>query len=91
MVLGDILASLTDETAAIETILGAGDLTLLAAVKEQAATDGLALGACVVQTVQRYTNEANDEEWVTVIGLMNRTDDPGTICLKRAFEHALRA
>lgn len=89
--LGDILARLTDETTAVETILGAGDLTLLAAVKEQAATDGLDLGACVVQTVQRYTNEANDEEWVTLIGLMNRTTDPGTICLKRAFEHALRA
>ncbi len=91
MVLGDILARLTDETTAVETILGAGDLTLLAAVKEQAATDGLDLGACVVQAVQRYTNEANDEEWVTLIGLMNRTADPGAICLKRAFEHALRA
>ena len=90
MVLGDILARLTDETTAVETILGAGDLTLLAAVKEQAVTDGLDLGACVVQTVQRYTNEANDEEWVTLIGLMNRSSDPGAICLKRAFERALR-
>jgi len=61
---------------------------LLAAVKQQAAADGLDLGACVVQTVQRYTNEANDEEWVTLIGLMNRTDDPSAICLKRAFEHS---
>jgi len=58
--LGDILARLTDETTAVETILGAGDLALLAAVKELAATDGLDLSACVVQTVQRYTNEAND-------------------------------
>ncbi len=41
-----------------------------------------------MQTVQRYTNEANDEEWVTLIGLMNRTDDPSAICLKRAFEHS---
>ena len=89
--LGDILARLTDETTAVETILGAGDLTLLAAVKELAAADGLDLGACVVQTVQRYTNEANDEEWVTLIGLMNRTNDPGAVCLKRAFEHAQRA
>ena len=89
MVLGDILASLTDETTAVETILGAGDLTLLAAVKEQAAAEGLDLGVCVVQAVQRYTNEANDEEWVTLIGLMNRSSDPGAICLKRAFAYAL--
>ena len=86
--LGDILARLTDETAAIETILGAGDLSLLTAVRQQAAADGLDLGACIVQTVQRYTNEANDEEWVTLIGLMNRTNDPSAICLKRAFEHS---
>ena len=53
--LGDILAKLTDETTAVETILGTGDLTLLAAAQEQAAAEGLDLAACVTQTVQRYT------------------------------------
>ena len=88
--LGDILARLTDETTAVETILGAGDLTLLTMVKERAAAEGLDLAACVTQTVQRYTHEASDEEWVTLIGLMNRANDPGAICLRRAFEHAQR-
>jgi hypothetical protein len=88
--LGDILARLTDETAAVETILGAGDLTLLTVVKERAAAEGLDLAACVTQTVQRYTHEASDEEWVTLIGLMNRANDPGAVCLKRAFEQAQR-
>ena len=83
--LGDILARLTDETTAVETILGAGDLALLTIVKERAAVEGLDLAACVTQTLQRYTHEASDEEWVTLIGLMNRADDPGAICLKRAF------
>jgi hypothetical protein len=89
--LGDILAKLTDDTTAVETILGAGDLTLLAAVQKQAAADGVELAAYVTQTVQRYTNEASDEEWVTLMGLLNRSQDPGSACLKRAFEHALRA
>ena len=88
--LGDILARLTDETVAVETILGAGDLTLLTVVKERAAAEGLDLAACVTRTVQRYTHEASDEEWVTLIGLMNRANDPGALCLKRAFEHAQR-
>ena len=86
--LGDILARLTDETAAVETILGAGDLALLTMVKERAAAEGLDLAACVTQTVQRYTHEATDEEWITLIGLMNRANDPGAVCLKRAFERA---
>ena len=88
--LGEILARLIDETTAVETILGAGDLALLSAVKEQAAAEGLDLAACVTQTVQRYTHEASDEEWVTLIGLMNRANDPGAVCLKRAFEQAQR-
>lgn len=88
--LGDILARLTDETAAVETILGTGDLTLLTVVKERAAAEGLDLAACVTQTVQRYTHDASDEEWVTLIGLMNRANDPGAVCLRRAFEHAQR-
>ena len=88
--LGDLLASLTDEATALETILSAGDLKLLAAAQELAAADGLDLAAFMTQTVQRYTNEASDEEWVTLMGLLNRSQDPGTICLKRALEHDLR-
>jgi len=88
--LGDILAKLTDDASAVETILGTGDLALLTAAKQHAAAEGLDLATCLVQTVQRYTNEATDEEWVTLIGQMNRANDPGATCLKRAFDHALR-
>ena len=90
IMLGDLLASLTDETTALETILSAGDLRLLAAAQELAAADGLDLAAYVTQAVQRYASEASDEEWVTLMGLLNRSQDPGTTCLKRALEHALR-
>ena len=88
--LGDILASLTDEASAAEAILRSGDLKLLAAAQEHAAVEGLDLAACVTQTISRYTNEASDEEWVTLMGLLNRSADPGTVCLRRAFEHAQR-
>ena len=88
--LGDILARLSDETIAVETILGSGDLTLLAAVKERAGAEGLDLAACVTQTVQRYAHEASDEEWVTLMGMLNRSSNPGATCLKRAFECAQR-
>jgi hypothetical protein len=90
IMLGDLLASLTDEATALETILSAGDLKLLAAAQELAAADGLDLAAFVTQTVQRYTNEASDEEWVTLMGLLNRSQYPGTTCLQRTFEYALR-
>jgi hypothetical protein len=90
LMLGDILARLTDETLAVETILGTGDLALLAAVQEHAAAEGLDLAACITQTVQRYTATASDEEWVTLVGMLNRAPDPGTTCLKRAFAYTKR-
>jgi hypothetical protein len=88
--LGDLLTSLTDETTALEMIMSAGDLKLLTATQELAAADGLDLAAFVTQTVQRYANEASEVEWITLMGLLNRSPDPGTTCLKRALEHALR-
>ena len=88
--LGDLLANLTDETTALETILGAGDLALLTAVRDHAAAECVDLGAYVGQMVQRYANEASDEEWITLMGALNRSQDPGATCLKRAFAYDLR-
>jgi hypothetical protein len=87
--LGDLLATLTDETIAIETIINTGDLTLLAAVREQAAAKGLDLATCVAQALKLYSDTASDEEWVTLMGIMNRSSDPGAVCLKRALAYAL--
>lgn len=89
MLLGDLLAELSDETAATEAILSVNDLAMLAAMRQRAAADGLDLPAYVAGTVRRYASEATDEEWITLMGLLNRAPDPGAVCLKRAFEHAL--
>ena len=89
--LGDLMTSLTDEATALETIMGAGDLKLLAAARGtgRRRADSI-LRPFVTQTVQRYASEASDEEWLTLMGLLNRSQDPGATCIKRALEHALR-
>jgi len=87
--LGDLLANLTDESAALEAILDAGDSKLLAAARERAAAEGLELGAYMAQAVQHYASRSSDEEWVTLLGLLNRSFDPGAVCLRRALTHAL--
>jgi hypothetical protein len=86
--LGDLLAKLTDETAAVETLLQLGDLTLLETARGRAAAEGIELAACVTQTVQRYASTASDEEWITLMGMLNRSQDPGATCLRRAFAYA---
>lgn len=89
MLLGDILSRLENDGEAAEVILGAGDLRLLAAMKEQAEAEGLSLAAYTRAAVQRYVAAASDEEWITLMGQIGRTADPGGICLKRAFESVI--
>jgi len=91
MMLGDLFSRLTDDGQATEIILEAGDLPMLAAMRARADAAGLDLATFAKASLQRYAIEASDEEWITLMGLIGRTNDPGRICLKRAFDNALRA
>jgi hypothetical protein len=88
MLLGDLISQFDDETVAAETVLRVGDLALIAAMRRNADALGMTLGAYASQAVRHYMDSAPDEEWTTLIGLMGRSDDPGTVCLKRAFAQA---
>lgn len=90
MLLGDVIVQLEDEAFAMETLVGLGDLALLARVEQAAADDRLTPGAFAAQSVQLFSNQASDEDWVSLIGVMGQTPDPGRVCLKKMVEFALR-
>jgi len=85
MLLGDLLNRFDDEAVAAETVLRVGDLALIAAMTRNAEALGLSLGTYAAQAVRQYADNASDEEWTTLIGQMGRAEDPGAVCLKRAF------
>ena len=89
MLLGDLIAGLEDDAVASETILRVGDLKLLAAMQASAEAEGMDLASYARTAVQRYTAEASNEEWITLMGLLSRADDPGLVCLRRALEHTV--
>ena len=89
MMLGDLVAHMADGAAVEETLLSLADLSLLAELRAQAEASGLELGAYAAAAATRYASEASEEEWVTLIGAMARTQDPGAIYLKRAFVYAI--
>ncbi|MEQ9691565.1 MAG: hypothetical protein RLO48_17710 [Bauldia litoralis] len=89
MLLGDIIARLTDETTAAETILGLGDLGLLADMRRQAEDNGVSLGAYSAWIVRTYADNASSDEWTNLMSALNRSDDPGATCLQRAFGYVL--
>lgn len=90
MLLGDLLARFRDETIATEIVLGCGDLVLIAGLMEQAQINGQTLGSYAAGAVRRYAADASDEEWVTLMGALGRAEDPGTVCMRRAFDHVLQ-
>jgi hypothetical protein len=90
MLLSDIIAALDDEAFAAETLIGLGDLPLLSRVRTRAEHDGVTLGEFATQAVETFANRASDDDWVSLIGVMGRSDAPGEICLKTMVEFALR-
>ena len=90
MLLGDVIAGLDDEAAAMETLVSLGDLALLRRVEEAAAEHALTPGEFAAQAVDTFSSRASDEDWVSLIGVMGRTADPGQACLKAMVEFALR-
>lgn len=90
MLLGDLIARFDDNAVAMETLLAIGDLSLVARVEEAAAREGVTPGEFAVSAGHRFCDGASDDDWVSLIGVMSRTDDPGTVCLKKMLEFALR-
>lgn len=88
MLLGDILKTFSDESVATEYLLSLGNIPLLRRLQDLAQREGETLGEFASGAVQRYASQASEEEWLTLIGLISRADDPARICLQRALEQA---
>jgi len=85
MLLGDLIARFDDEALAAETLLSLEDLALTMRVRDACAQEGLTSGEFASMAVQKFSATANEEEWVTVIGLMARTKEPGLVLLRRSL------
>jgi hypothetical protein len=89
MQLGDVIARFEDEAFVNETLLALDDLALTAQVVASAAESNVTAGEFAAQSVGRFVNNASDEEWLTLIGLMSRAEDPGQVFLRRVLSSAL--
>lgn len=85
MLLGDMIARFDDEAVAAEALLSLNDLALAARIQDAAAREGLTAGEFASAAVQHFSASASDEDWVTALGQMARTAEPGTELLRRAL------
>ncbi|MCL4766547.1 MAG: hypothetical protein KJZ80_09975 [Hyphomicrobiaceae bacterium] len=89
MTLGELLATWQDEATVLDALIALDDLGLLARVRQAAEEEGSDLAAFVRQEVGRFVNEADDEAWTTLIGRLNRAEDPARAGLKTMIEFGL--
>ena len=89
MLLGDVIAKFEDEAFVNETLIALDELAFSARVFSHAADIKVSVGEFAAESVGRFVNSAIDEEWLTLLGLMARTDNPGQVFLRQALSSAL--
>jgi hypothetical protein len=90
MLLGDLIARFSDQAIAEEILLRLDDLVLLTNLRAQSDAAGISLGSYTAAAASRYAAEASEDEWLTLIGAMNRSHNPGDAYLKRALAYAVK-
>jgi hypothetical protein len=78
MQLGDIIRSLSEEAAANESLLACNDIVLFARIGEAAKRYEETVGEYASGAVRRFANLAGNEDWLGLMNVVERTDDPGT-------------
>ncbi len=82
MLLGSIIANLSDETSILETLTSLDDLVLMARLREAAAEAGEPLGCFASAVVGSFVARADDAAWLSLMAATSKADDPGKACLR---------
>ena len=82
MLLGSIMAGLSDEPSILETLASLDDLVLLARMREAAAAAGEPLGSFASAAVGTFLARADDTAWLSLMAVAGKADDPGRACLR---------
>ncbi len=88
MLLGDVIANFQEPVLAAEALLALDDLALMARISEAATEQHMTPGEFALQCVGYFVSRANDEEWLTLIGLMSKSDNPGQVFLRRVLANS---
>ena len=89
MLLGDLIAKFDDPDFAGEALFALDDLVLTAQVTAAAAAENISPGEFAMQAVGQFVNHAKDEQWLGLVGVMAKSDNPGQVFLRRVLASGL--
>jgi len=81
MQLGEIIRGFSEEAPANEALLACNDLVLVARVGEAARHHEETVGEYAAGAVRRFANLAVSEDWLGLMNVIERAEDPGIDCL----------
>src|SRR4051812_9626287 len=90
MQLGDIIRSFSEEAPASEALLACNDIVLFVRVGEAAGRYDETVGEYAAGAVRRFANLAVSEDWLGLMNILERTDDPGQGCLAYMVSWSLK-
>jgi len=82
MLLGAIIANLSDEATILETLAFLDDVVLLARMRGAADAAGEPLGSFASAAVGSFVARADDTAWLSLMAVTSKADDPGKACLR---------
>ena len=90
MQLGEIIRSFSEEAPANEALLACSDIVLLARVGVTASRYDETIGEYASGAVRRFANLAANEDWLGLMNVVERADDPGLGCLTYMVNWSLK-
>lgn len=82
MLLGSIIANLSDETSILDTLASLEDLVLMTRLRDAAAEAGEPLGGFASSIVGSFVARADGAAWLSLMTATSKADDPGKACLR---------
>ena len=82
MLLGTLIAQLSDEAGALEMLTSLEDPVLLARLRAAADAAGESLGNYALAALGDFVTRADDAAWLSLMAVTSKSDDPGKACLR---------
>jgi hypothetical protein len=91
MMLGKLIDSLDNPKVALGLLAALNESSLHARLAAAADTAARPPADIVASTVRGFLDSASDDDWVQLVGVMNRAEDPGLAALRAILEKSLPA
>lgn len=90
MQLGALMGHLAIEDDAVHALVALGNLALFAEVQAMGERYGESAGEYVANAARRFAAQGSDEDWLSLMTIMERSRDPGHAALEQMLRWALK-